>query len=73
MCRLFGFRSNVLSNAHHSLIEAENAVASQAQKHRDGWGIGYYLEEEPYLFRAAEGAADDYRFQRLSQRLIQMV
>jgi predicted glutamine amidotransferase len=69
MCRLFGFRSNVLSNAHHSLMEAENAVARQAELHKDGWGIGYYLEEEPYLFRAAKGAAEDHRFQKMSQRL----
>ena len=31
MCRLFGFRSNVESRAHRSLIVAENAMANQAR------------------------------------------
>ena len=69
MCRLFAFRSNVPSRAHHSLVSAENAVSHQAEYHCDGWGIGYYLEEEPYLFRAAKGAAEDRRFQLLSESL----
>ena len=58
MCRLFGFRSNVPSRTHHSLLEAENAVSRQAKHHSDGWGIGYYLGQDPYLFRSSRGAAD---------------
>ena len=69
MCRLFAFRSNVPSRAHHSLVAAENAVSTQAEYHSDGWGMGYYLENEPYLFRAAKGAAEDRRFQLLSESL----
>ena len=69
MCRLFGFRSNVPTRTHRSLLEAENAVASQARQHSDGWGIGYYLGQDPYLFRSARGAAEDDRFQRFSERL----
>lgn len=69
MCRLFGFRSNVPSRAHHSLVAAENAVSNQAEHHSDGWGIGYYLDDEPYLFRATKGAAEDSRFQMLSESL----
>ena len=69
MCRLFGFRSNVESRAHRSLISAENAVAEQANYHSDGWGIGYYISGEPYLFRTSEGAATDEAFQRIGQSL----
>jgi predicted glutamine amidotransferase len=69
MCRLFGFRSNVPSRAHRSLIEAENAVASQASYHCDGWGIGYFLGEDAYVFKSEAGAAGDERFQRISARL----
>ena len=69
MCRLFAFRSNVPSQAHHALVTAENAVSFQAEHHSDGWGIGYYLDDEPYLFRAAKGAAEDHRFQLLSESL----
>ena len=69
MCRLFGFRSNVVSRAHRSLISAENAVAQQANYHSDGWGIGYYLGEDAYLFRTSEGAATDEAFHRMGESL----
>ncbi len=69
MCRLFGFRSNVPSRAHRSLIEAENAVATQASRHGDGWGIGYFLGADAYVYKAETGAADDERFKRISARL----
>lgn len=69
MCRLFGFRSNVASRAHRSLISAENAVAQQANYHSDGWGIGYYLGDDAYLFRTSEGAATDEAFHRMGESL----
>ena len=69
MCRLFGFRSNVVSGAHRSLVAAENALARQATEHRDGWGIGYFLGDEAYILKSETGAADDERFDRISRRL----
>ena len=69
MCRLFGFRSNVESRAHRSLIVAENAMANQASYHSDGWGIGYFIDEDPYLFRTSKGAAQDDSFRRFSEGL----
>ena len=69
MCRLFGFRSNVESRAHHSLVVAENAMANQASYHSDGWGIGYFIGEDPYLFRTSKGAAQDDSFRRFSEGL----
>ena len=69
MCRLFGFRSNVPSRAHGSLVAAENALARQAEAHRDGWGIGYFMGNEAYILKSEEGAAEDDRFDRISRRL----
>ena len=69
MCRLFGFRSNVESRAHHSLVVAENAMATQASHHSDGWGRGYFIDEDPYLFRTSKGAAQDDSFRRFSEGL----
>lgn len=69
MCRLFGFRSNVLSRAHRSLIQAENAVCNQASYHSDGWGIGYFLGQDAYVYKSGAGAATDERFLRISTRL----
>ncbi len=69
MCRLFGFRSAVLSRAHRSLIEAENALAVQARAHPDGWGIGWFHGEEAYLLKSAAGAEACEDFRRASERL----
>ena len=69
MCRLFGFRSSVESRVHRSLIAAENAVATQAAFHSDGWGIGYFIDEDAYLFRTSKGAAVDDSFRRFSEGL----
>lgn len=69
MCRLFGFRSNVPSRAHGSLVAAENALSIQAEAHRDGWGIGYFMGDEAYILKSEAGAANDERFARISRRL----
>jgi glutamine amidotransferase len=69
MCRLFGFRSAVVSHAHRSLIEAENALAFQAREHQDGWGIGYFHGGDAYVLKSQEGAAENDSFRRASARL----
>ena len=66
MCRLFGFRSLVDLPVHHSLREAENALAKQSVHHPDGWGIGYYLDGLPYLKKSADSAFRDYEYSRLN-------
>ncbi len=69
MCRLFGFRSSVQSGAHRSLVEAENSLLQQAQYHRDGWGIGYYIGRDAYIIKSEAGAHDCERFRLASSRL----
>jgi glutamine amidotransferase len=69
MCRLFGFRSIVHLPVHHSLREAENALAKQSVNHPDGWGIGYYLDGLPFLHKSAHSAFQDYEFAKMSQVL----
>lgn len=69
MCRLFGFRSAVLSRAHRSLFVAENALSVQARLHPDGWGMAYFHGGEPYLIKSEAGAADSQSFRRASERL----
>ena len=51
------------------MVAAENALARQAEAHRDGWGIGYFMGNEAYILKSEEGAADDDRFDRISRRL----
>lgn len=66
MCRLYGFRSAIDSSVHQSLVAAENALAQQSERHRDGWGIAHYLERYPHLIRNDEQALNDVLFRELS-------
>lgn len=66
MCRLLGFRSAIDSSVHQSLVAAENALANQSQRHRDGWGIAYYIGPYPHLIRNDEQALNDVLFRELS-------
>lgn len=66
MCRLFGFRSVILSQVHSSLLSAENALAGQSHKHPDGWGVAYYVHETPHLVKSASTAINDTLFTKVS-------
>lgn len=69
MCRLFGFRSAVPGRAHRSLLDAENAVAEQSRVHADGWGIGWYVDDDAYVVKAATAAHECPRFRRAGEGL----
>jgi glutamine amidotransferase len=69
MCRLFGFRSGVERGAHHSLVEAENALLIQSQSHPDGWGLGYYEDGQARVHKGTEPAFRDQAFATLSRSL----
>lgn len=69
MCRMFGFRSAVPSRAHRSLVEAENALSTQSTRHPDGWGIGWFAEDDAYVVKSANPAHACTRFMRASTRL----
>lgn len=70
MCRLFGFRSAVPSRAHRSLVEAENALAAQSAQHPDGWGIGWFVDDDAYVVKSATPAHSCEQFRRVSTRLM---
>jgi glutamine amidotransferase len=69
MCRLFGFRSAVVSRAHRSLIAAENALADQARGHPHGWGIGWFVGDDAYVVKRDAAAADCDAFRETAERL----
>lgn len=66
MCRLFGFKSRLLSQVHKSLIAADNALMNQSSRHPDGWGVAYYVDRCPHLIRSVASAINDELFQRVS-------
>lgn len=69
MCRMFGFRSAVPSRAHRSLLDAENALAAQSRLHPDGWGIGWFVDDDAYVTKSSASAHGCDRFQRTSLSL----
>lgn len=66
MCRLFGFRSVIESGVHASLLKADNALGTQSERHPDGWGVAYYVDDCPQLMRSPQAALGDQLFHRLS-------
>jgi glutamine amidotransferase len=66
MCRLFGFRSVIHSQVHHSLTAADNALAVQSAQHPDGWGVAYYLADVPHVIKSVAPAFEDQIFKRVS-------
>ncbi|MFT7581595.1 MAG: putative glutamine amidotransferase [Myxococcota bacterium] len=66
MCRLFGFRSVIQSQVHRSLLDADNALAVQSERHPDGWGVAYYVDGSPHLTKSVAGAMDDSLFRKVS-------
>jgi len=66
VCRLFGFRSAVPSKAHRSLLQAENALGLQSHLHPDGWGIGWFVDDEAYIIKSANAAHACERFRKAS-------
>lgn len=66
MCRLFGFRSVIASQVHRSLVDCENALVHQSERHPDGWGVAYYVSSVPHVIKSARTAVADSLFQRVS-------
>lgn len=66
MCRLFGFRSVILSQVHTSLVEADNALQGQGTSHPDGWGVSYYVQGSPHIVKSSTSALGDSIFRKVS-------
>lgn len=66
MCRLFGFRSIINSQVHSSLVSADNTLHDLSQRHPDGWGVAYFLENTPHLIKSTDCAMEDQLFQKVS-------
>ena len=51
---------------HRSLVEADNALGVQSEKHPDGWGVAYYIDGAPHVTKSVSTAMDDHLFKRVS-------
>ncbi|MAE72570.1 MAG: class II glutamine amidotransferase [Bdellovibrionaceae bacterium] len=66
MCRLFGFRSVIQSQVHQSLVDADNALGVQSERHPHGWGVAYYAAGAPHIVKSVQTALSDNLFQKVS-------
>lgn len=66
MCRIFGFRSVLQSGVHQSLIDADNAIIQQSQRHPDGWGVAYYKMGSPHVIKIENQAKECNIFKKVS-------
>ncbi len=51
-------------------MEAENALVEQSNLHPDGWGIGYFIQQDAYILKSEEPAHESERFRLASSRLM---
>ncbi len=51
---------------HRSLLDADNALGVQSERHPDGWGVAYYVDQTPHLTKSTSTALDDHLFRRVS-------
>lgn len=66
MCRIFGFRSILQSGVHKSLIDADNSIIHQSDRHPDGWGVAYYNMGSPHLIKMDQQARECQIFAKVS-------
>lgn len=51
---------------HRSLLDADNALCVQSERHPDGWGVAYYIDGAPHVTKSASSALNDHLFRRVS-------
>lgn len=75
MCRLYGIQSNAPTKVECSLVHSQNALLLQSRGdlagriHSDGWGIAYYIDDEPVIEKRASAAFDDLSFGLTAERV----
>lgn len=75
MCRFFGFRAteptemaSLLVHAPHALL-AQSRIDRRGETHADGWGLGYYVGEQPQIVRSVAAAFEDEAFLTTAEQI----
>jgi predicted glutamine amidotransferase len=62
MCRLFGAVATAPVNIACELLESDNPLVRQSERHDSGWGIAHYVDGRPQLERFPHAAHADANF-----------
>ncbi len=75
MCRLYAHiaarplpLAGMLLDAPHSLV-TQSCGDRRGEKHRDGWGIGYYQDGQPQVIRRPTAAPEDNEFSAAARQV----
>jgi predicted glutamine amidotransferase len=62
MCRLFGAAASAPIDVSFELLESQNSILRQSERHDSGWGSAYYANPMPDIHRFALAAHADEAF-----------
>ena len=69
MCRLFGLVANKEVNVEFSFIKADKPFRELGIKNPDGWGIGYYQNDNAIVFKEPISTINSSQFYQKSKHL----
>ncbi len=68
MCRLLGVKANQSCNIHDLLCDCEHPFAQYGVNNPDGWGIGWYENNLPAIFKEDKPAHKSIELPKYSRR-----
>src|SRR6266511_2750430 len=72
MCRLFGVAATAPVDISFELLEADNPVIRQSQRHDSGWGIAHYSNGVPAVERFPHSAHGDPDFHEAARAIARL-
>ncbi len=75
MCRLYAHRATLPLPVAAALVDDPHSLLHQScgdrrgEKHGDGWGVGYFANDEPQLIRRPTAAAESPEFREVAHRV----
>jgi predicted glutamine amidotransferase len=67
MCRLFGTAASAPVDISFELLESDNPLLEQSERHDSGWGVAYYPNGTPKVERFAVAAHADVSFRQAAR------
>jgi predicted glutamine amidotransferase len=74
MCRLFGSAATAPIDISFELLEADNPIIEQSERHDSGWGVAYYgADATPTVERFAQAAHADPGFPQAARAVSRLI
>lgn len=72
MCRLFGAAASAPVDIACELLESDNPLVRQSERHDSGWGIAFYADGRPQLERFPHAAHADAAFPEAARAIAEL-